>query len=376
MPPLACPVALGGAPARGDMASRTESRTVNLAGLVQGIVLVTFPAASTIFTSPTYYGLSITQYGDMFLPQVVLAIVAALAGAALARRIGLKRVYLLGLSASLIAMGLLIGSALVKSDQAVAFPLLLIATAFVGTGFGLTVPALNTYTAAFHPQAVDSAVLVLNALLGLGTVLAPVFVAIFVGLGFWWGLPVTSAVLLVALLIVSMRLPLTVGSQPPVGGRPSARAIRVPFAGTRGVLGDGDRRPGSVRCRQPLGAAQAYLPATAVCAGSDLLHHRQADAWRCRGSDRRVRPRRPGLLRAAAADNQLRRGGAHHDYGRPGQRRDRVLPVRLWHRGVRCKPAAEGGDQPVGDIRRDGDRGGRDGGAVVPGSAATSAVSQ
>ena len=31
----------------------------------------------------------------------------------------------------------------------------------------------------------------LNALLGLGTALAPVFVAIFVGLGFWWGLPLT-----------------------------------------------------------------------------------------------------------------------------------------------------------------------------------------
>jgi len=38
--------------------------------------------------------------------------------------------------------------------------------------------AANTRTAAFHPDAVDSAVLVLNALLGLGTALAPVFVAI------------------------------------------------------------------------------------------------------------------------------------------------------------------------------------------------------
>jgi len=34
---------------------------------------------------------------------------------------------------------------------------------------------------------------VLNALLGAGTALAPIFVAIFVGLGFWWGLPVLSA---------------------------------------------------------------------------------------------------------------------------------------------------------------------------------------
>jgi fucose permease len=33
-------------------------------------------------------------------------------------------------------------------------------------------------------------------------------VAIFVGLGFWWGLPVTSAGLLVLLILVSLRLPL------------------------------------------------------------------------------------------------------------------------------------------------------------------------
>jgi predicted MFS family arabinose efflux permease len=51
-------------------------------------------------------------------------------------------------------------------------------------------------------------VLVLNALLGLGTALAPVFVAIFVGLGFWWGLPVMSSVLLLVLIAVSAGLPL------------------------------------------------------------------------------------------------------------------------------------------------------------------------
>ena len=50
----------------------------------------------------------------------------------------------------------------------------------------------------------------LNALLGLGTVLAPVFVAIFDGLGFWWGLPLLSAVLLVVLIVVSLGLPLQV----------------------------------------------------------------------------------------------------------------------------------------------------------------------
>jgi fucose permease len=204
------------------VASKAESAVVNAAGLVQGIVLVTFPAASTIFTSKSEYGLSSTQYGTLFLPQVVMAITASLLGAGLARRISTKRVYLLGLACSLISMALLIASAGVKSDQAVAYPLLLVATAFLGAGFGLTVPVLNTYASVFHPDGVDRAVLVLNALLGLGTALAPVFVAIFIGLGFWWGLPVLSAALLVALLLFSARLPLRAGARAS-GAAPQAR---------------------------------------------------------------------------------------------------------------------------------------------------------
>jgi MFS family permease len=180
------------------------------AGLAQGIVLVTFPAASTIFTDPDEYGLSNTQYGTLFLPQVVTAIAAALLGASLSGRFGTKRVYLAGLFAGLVSMALLLLSTLVVDDQSVAYPLLLLATASLGVGFGLTVPALNTFAAAFKAADVNRAILVLNALLGLGTVLAPVFVAIFVGLGFWWGLPLTSTCLLIGLIAVSIGLPLRV----------------------------------------------------------------------------------------------------------------------------------------------------------------------
>jgi len=195
------------------VATRAETSTVYAAGAVQGIVLVTFPAASTIFTDPDRYDLSNTQYGLLFVPQVVTAIAASLLGAALARRYGTKRIYLVGLGASLTSMALLVASTFVESDTAVAFPLLLVGTAFLGVGFGLTVPALNTLTAAFHPERVESSVLVLNALLGLGTALAPVFVAIFVGLGFWWGLPVLSVALLVALVVGSLPLPLRTGEE-------------------------------------------------------------------------------------------------------------------------------------------------------------------
>jgi hypothetical protein len=44
-----------------QMASKTERTVINVAGLVQGIVLVTFPAASTIFTDKSGYGLSSTS---------------------------------------------------------------------------------------------------------------------------------------------------------------------------------------------------------------------------------------------------------------------------------------------------------------------------
>ena len=208
-------------------ASRAESLTINAAGLVQGIALVTFPAVSTIFTAQSSYALSSSQYGLMFVPQVITAVTTALLGAGLigpglASRLGERTVYLSGLVADLAAMLLLIVSWLVVHDHAAAYGLLLAATACLGAGFGLAVPALNTLAAAFHPQAVDRSVLVLNALLGLGTALAPVFVAIFVGLGFWTGLPILAAVLLVGLLLVSLRLPLRPGAQPGAGSQSTA----------------------------------------------------------------------------------------------------------------------------------------------------------
>jgi MFS family permease len=194
------------------MADRNEIAAVYAAGTVQGVALVTFPAASTIFTSPSYYGLSSTAYGAMFLPQAVTAIAASLLGARLTRSWGIKRVFAVGLIANFGAMVLLLLSQAVMSNTSLAYIVLLIATTCLGTGFGLTVPSLNTFVAAFFPAGVERAVLSLNALLGLGTVLAPVFVAIFVGLGAWSLLPLLVAVLLAGLLLFSMRLPLQVTS--------------------------------------------------------------------------------------------------------------------------------------------------------------------
>jgi predicted MFS family arabinose efflux permease len=128
-------------------------------------------------------------------------------------------------------MLLLLASAPIKTNHSAAYHLLLVATAFLGAGFGLTVPVLNTYTSVFHPDSVDRAVLVLNALLGLGTALAPALVAAFVGLGFWWGLPLTSTILLILILLLSVRLPLRAdapGSHP-IAARPARHRLPARF---------------------------------------------------------------------------------------------------------------------------------------------------
>jgi fucose permease len=208
------------------VAQRGEIMTVYAAGLIQGLALVTFPAASAVFTNPGDYGLSSTEYGAMFVPQAVMAIVSSLLGAGLRKRLGTKRIYMLGLSANLLAMALLVASRFVMQNHSLAYGILLAATASMGIGFGFTVPALNTFSAAYFPQKVDKAVLWLNALLGLGTALAPVFIALFVGLGIWWGLPVLVGLMIFGLLAFSANQTLNEGA---TSRTEQARKDRIKF---------------------------------------------------------------------------------------------------------------------------------------------------
>jgi hypothetical protein len=197
-----------------DARERKEVGAVYAAALLQGLALVTFPAASSVFTDRAAYALTSDEYGVMFLPQTIMAISAALLGGRVQRRWGAKHVLFAGLVANLGSMAVLVGSRFALGAHAVAFTLLLSATALMGTGFGLMVPVLNTLAGALFPRRVDVAVLALNALLGMGTALAPLFIALFVRLGAWWGLPVAVGTLLVALLAWTAPLPLDAAGAP------------------------------------------------------------------------------------------------------------------------------------------------------------------
>jgi fucose permease len=208
-------------------ATRTEVGLVYLTGLVQGLALVTFPAASSVFTNPHGYGFSSTRYGAMFLPQVLLAILASSRAPKFANRRSLKRVLVLGVLSNLVAMSLLASSKLLMASRDSAFGLLLIATGALGFGFGATVMALNTYAQNFFPQNPDRAVLALNALLGTGTALAPLFVSILLGLGVWWVLPILVACALALILLCVLKEPLRIApSSKPGNGASEGGSFR------------------------------------------------------------------------------------------------------------------------------------------------------
>jgi MFS transporter, FHS family, glucose/mannose:H+ symporter len=203
-------------------ASRTEIGVVYSAAVVQGLTLVTFPAASSIFTNPDGFGFNSTRYGAMFVPQVVLAILSSGLAPKLARRWSLRRVLLVGFAANIVSMALLALTRLLLGAPDEAFGVLLVATGTLGLGFGATVMALNTYAEAFFPGRADAAVLALNALLGLGTALAPVLVAIVVGLGAWWLLPVVVAFIMMLIFGVALREPLSAAA----AGAPASIGLR------------------------------------------------------------------------------------------------------------------------------------------------------
>ena len=194
------------------MARRLEIAIVYLAGLSQGLSLVTFPAASTILTSPNFYNLTNSEYGNLFIPMVLCSILGSSLGPALARRWALKRLLLLGLVCNLLSMTVLVMSQFFINYHYVAYGLLLVAMMALGTGFGTTLTAIQTYAAEFFPQKRDIAILALQSLLGTGTALAPLLVSLFVRVAVWWLLPVVVGVGFLALALACVKQPLQAGS--------------------------------------------------------------------------------------------------------------------------------------------------------------------
>jgi MFS family permease len=208
---------------RARAVARAEVVTVYAVGLFQGLALVAFPAASSVLAGPSDYDLSSGEYGLLFVPQVLMAIGGSLLLPELSRRFGLRRLFLAGISANVVAMALLFVSVSVEGETA-AFPMLLLATAFLGLGFGVTLSCLSTFVGGFMPDRREVALTALNVLLGLGTALSPLLIAFFTDFAEWWYLPLVTGVGLLFFLMLSVAQPLVAES----AGAGQHGRVRIP----------------------------------------------------------------------------------------------------------------------------------------------------
>ena len=160
-----------------SLARVAEIAVVYGGGLAQGLALVSFPAAATILTAAEGYGLSSNQYGSIFLPLFVGAVLASLLAPPLARRRGLKTVLLAGFACNALSMTMFALSSTCTGMADVAYAMVLTATGLLGIGFGATLTAINAYAASLFPGRGETAITALHTLLGTGTALAPLIVS-------------------------------------------------------------------------------------------------------------------------------------------------------------------------------------------------------
>jgi len=163
--------------------------------LAQGTVLVSFPALSAVLKQDL--GFTDAQYGAIFLPQLTFAVIGAIGGGVLARRLGLKALLIGSLVASAISQGLLAASGWLPPDARVAG--VMTGTGALGLAFGLIGAPINAYPALLFPNQKHGSVVAAHALIGLGLAAGPLLASAFVGAGAWTGLPLFLAVLVLLL---------------------------------------------------------------------------------------------------------------------------------------------------------------------------------
>lgn len=184
---------------------------VYLIAFLQGLTLVSFPASSAVLRH--MHGFTDAQYGAIFLPQVAMAVLGAVVGGTLARRLGLQP--LLWLAAAGNGLSQLALAASLWVVPALAFPIILAGTALLGLSFGLGGAPLNSYPPQFFPRHAPAAVVALHSLLGLGLMVGPLLADGFSQAGWWIGFPLAQLGLsaLLALVAATVRLPSQAGGE-------------------------------------------------------------------------------------------------------------------------------------------------------------------
>ena len=159
--------------------------SVYFSGFLVGITLVLFPAAGSILTNVDFHGFTSSQFGSIFIPQIVVAIITSLSAPKIASKLSMKLVMIFGLMALMMANICLAASHFFMAGN-LDYWLVMLGTSFLGAGFGFTITALNPFAYNLFPGKETSAVTAMHILLGAGTASAALFLNYFVNIGSWY----------------------------------------------------------------------------------------------------------------------------------------------------------------------------------------------
>jgi fucose permease len=183
-----------------------------LSAFFTGVNFVVFPALGTAFTDASLFGLSSSQFGNLFIPQVICIIISCLGAPFLVNKWGPKIVLVVGLLLMIISTGLLWMLQFFMNDQSLLFPVLMVLVAFAGSGFGLSITTLNPLVASLFEKDKSSAILILQFLVGLGTSTSPLMMNLIGNVNNWMYVPASIFVLVSIIFILFLFLKLEKGT--------------------------------------------------------------------------------------------------------------------------------------------------------------------
>ncbi len=180
-----------------------------LLAFLTGVNFVVFPALSSVFTDQSFFGLSSSQFGNLFIPQVVCITVSCLITPFLVNKLGPKKVLSAGIFLMVLSTGALWTLQFFLDDKHFLFYILLILVAMTGLGFGFSITTLNPLAASLFDGNKTSAILVLQFLVGLGTSTSPLLMGLITNTKDWILIPggifIAVFIGLIALLFVKLK---------------------------------------------------------------------------------------------------------------------------------------------------------------------------
>ncbi|WP_082891071.1 MFS transporter [Chryseobacterium glaciei] len=177
-----------------------------------GVNFVVFPALGTAFTDASLFGLSSSQFGNLFIPQVICIIISCLGAPFLVNKFGPKIVLVAGLLLMITSTGILWMLQFFMNDKSLLFPVLMILVAFTGSGFGLSITTLNPLAASLFEKNKSSAILILQFLVGLGTSTSPMMMNLIGNVKNWMYVPAGIFVLVLIIFVLFLFLKLEKGT--------------------------------------------------------------------------------------------------------------------------------------------------------------------